>query len=60
MARIMIKCPETGKPLFAGMYVPKELFEVASFTNNTMKDCPHCGQDHTWEKKDAWIEEDEK
>lgn len=53
MASVMIKCPKTGKEVRTGIGVAqKEFFETASFI-----ECPHCGERHTWEKKDAWIKE---
>jgi hypothetical protein len=56
MARVMIKCPSTGKPLSTGMDFGKQAFETSTLTNNTVGPCPHCGQMHTWSKKDAWLE----
>ena len=56
MAKVMIKCPTSGKPVFTGMAMDKSSFEVASLSRNSVK-CPHCGNMHTWDKKDAYLVE---
>ena len=60
MSRIMIRCPSTGKPLFTGMGMNAQSFANSQFVNNTVGPCPHCGQSHVWNKKDAWVEDDPK
>lgn len=56
MARIMIKCPKTGKPVPTGVVMDAASFATASLTGNRVK-CPHCPETHRWDKKDAWLEE---
>lgn len=56
MSAVMIKCPETGKAVFTGIEMDKRTFENATMSNNTIR-CSACRKDHTWDKKDAWIEE---
>jgi endogenous inhibitor of DNA gyrase (YacG/DUF329 family) len=56
MSTVMIKCPETGKAVSTGFAMDKRTFENATMSNNSVH-CPACGKDHTWEKKDAWLEE---
>jgi len=57
MAKIMIKCPETGKLVFTGLYVDKASFEKAQMQHNTLAHCPACGKKHSWTKQDATVEE---
>jgi endogenous inhibitor of DNA gyrase (YacG/DUF329 family) len=59
MGRVMFKCPTTGKPVFTGMGMDKGMLEsdAVQLTHNTTGPCPHCGKDHTWSKKDVWVEE---
>jgi hypothetical protein len=59
VGRIMIKCPVTGKPLPTGIGIDKKSWENPSnqFSNNQIGPCPHCGQMHTWSKKDAYYED---
>jgi endogenous inhibitor of DNA gyrase (YacG/DUF329 family) len=56
MARLMIRCPQTGKPVFTGMDMPPAAFDRATLESNTVR-CPHCGEPHTWQKADAYLEE---
>lgn len=60
MAQIMISCPQAGKPLSTGMSMNKQTFETATLSGNTAGPCPHCGSNHTWDKKDAFLEEEVK
>lgn len=58
MAKLIIDCPNTGKPVSTGMDLPKSTFESTTLENNTT-DCPHpdCPEDtHTWNKEDAYLE----
>lgn len=55
MARVMIKCPTTGEPVSTGMDM--DSLEGVSLSNNTLRDCPECGQDHVWQGSDAFLEE---
>jgi len=58
--RIMIRCPVTGKPVPTGMNVDINSFKSLEFPRNTFSPCPACGQSNSWEKKDAFLEPDEK
>jgi len=60
MGQVMIKCPTTGKSLSTGMAMDEQSFESAQLINNVVGACPHCGQNHTWSKPDAWVENDLK
>lgn len=56
MAMVLIRCPNTGKPLATGIGMDPGSFASSTLLNNTVGPCPHCGQNHTWSKKDAWLE----
>jgi hypothetical protein len=59
MGQLMITCPVTGKPLSTGFAMDRKTFEDPSneFEDNTIGPCPHCGQSHTWSKKDAFYQD---
>lgn len=59
MGMVMIKCPKTGKPLPTGIAMDKKSFESSSMSNNSVG-CPHCGESHVWNKRDAWVAEGER
>ncbi len=56
MPRIMIKCPKNNKPVSTGMEKDADEFETFSSEGNSF-DCPACGDMHSWEKNDAFLEE---
>ena len=45
MPRVMIRCPDTDKPLPTGGAMDKESFEGRRYTNYEVE-CPHCGRNH--------------
>jgi len=55
MPEIMIKCPETGKPVSTGIAMDKASFESTDMSDNTLGKCPACGKDHVWSKEDAFL-----
>jgi hypothetical protein len=55
MPAIMIKCPNTGKAVPTGHGADEKSFANNQWTGNSFR-CPACSQQHTWDKKDAWIE----
>lgn len=55
MGQVLIKCPKTGKPLPTGFAMDQVSFDSSTLTNNTVGPCPHCGENHTWSKSDAWL-----
>lgn len=59
MARVMIICPETGKPIHTGMSFDEVAFETSQLTDKSVP-CPECGQVHTWNKQVAYLESDEE
>ena len=54
MGNVMIKCTESGEGVPAGLRIDAASFETSNFTETVT--CPHCGHEHTWSTKDAWIE----
>ena len=57
MAKIMIKCPETGKFVPVGIEINRSSFDVSQFEDNRVM-CPHCRAAHTWGKKDVHLIEE--
>jgi hypothetical protein len=54
--RVMIRCAESGEGVPAGVRIDAATFKTSNLSDQTVR-CPHCGQEHTWSTKDAWIEE---
>jgi hypothetical protein len=57
MAMLIIDCPVTHKPVPTGISTDKASFEDPTnvLTGNSVS-CPHCGQNHVWDKKDARLD----
>ena len=51
---ILIKCPDTGKPVLTGLFMNKAAFLNLLIDARKVR-CPHCGQIHIWRKKDAHL-----
>ena len=59
MPRIMITCPNTGKPIFTGMSMDRYSFEQDNKAfSDTGASCPECGEVHPWQKQDAYLEDE--
>ncbi len=58
MARVMIACPVTGRPIYTGVSYDEDTFETSQFADKSVF-CPECGQVHTWTKHDAYLESEE-
>lgn len=56
MPTIMIKCPETGKPLKTGVETTKLIFEAHTYRGHAVS-CPHCRKVHAWDKKKAYLQD---
>ena len=56
MTRVMIKCPNTGKAVPTGKETNEATLERVVFFDNILFDCPACGENHTWDTRDAWLE----
>ncbi len=59
MARVMITCLESGKPIYTGMSVDEITFETTQVTDKSVL-CPECGRVHAWNKQDAYLESEEE
>jgi predicted nucleic acid-binding Zn-ribbon protein len=60
MPEIMIKCPKTKKEVCTGMKMDKADFETSTLPDNNMiMHCPHCGENHTWGKEEAYLVDSE-
>lgn len=57
MARLMIDCPVTGKPVFTGIDMPAQALENATMIDNKVT-CPHCRDTHVWQKEEAYLEKE--
>lgn len=57
MARVMITCPETGKPIYTRLNFDWNTFESVRIGVRTVY-CPKCGKEHTWRRQDADLDED--
>lgn len=64
MPRIMITCPVTQKPVYTGTSTntntntntTKLGLDISKYGSNTFGPCPSCGQAHTWDKNNAYLE----
>jgi hypothetical protein len=55
MARILIKCPNTARPVSTVLRMRETAFEALAGSHAFR--CSACDQIHTWEKQDAWLEQ---
>ncbi len=54
MLMLAIRCPKTHEDVPTGIPVPTlSALDTASFAGMTVQ-CPHCGETHAWERKDAF------
>jgi hypothetical protein len=53
--RLMIHCPETGKPIPLRMTMEQGKFDRCSIRDMRTR-CPHCQHTHTWQKTDVTLE----
>lgn len=54
MKALLIKCPDTGKPVLTGLFMNTAAFLNLAIDSREVR-CPHCGQIHLWSKKDAHL-----
>lgn len=57
MSRLLITCPETGKPVYTGLNMEWYALEAAQLGEQEL-DCPECGRRHRWTKQDAILQSD--
>ena len=62
LGHVMIRCAESGESVPAsgegvprGTRIDAASLESGNFADQTFR-CPHCGHEHTWSAKDAWVE----
>jgi hypothetical protein len=55
LARVMIRCSVTNRPVATGMHVDATTWEARPLGYNRVA-CPGCKQTHAWGKSDAWLE----
>ena len=58
MARVMIACPDTGRSIYTGVSYDELTFGISQLADKPVF-CPECGQVHTWNKQDAYLESEE-
>lgn len=56
MQDVMILCPTTQQPLATGVQLSEAVFATAVFMNVRVQ-CPHCEEEHRWNKDDAFLVE---
>jgi hypothetical protein len=52
---VMVKCPNTGRPLSTGIATDAATFERLPEIRSQMT-CPICKRDHTWSTRQAWLD----
>jgi len=57
MAMLMIKCPRTGQDASTGILIDSDSYQKIPDTLVYTR-CPHCGLEHAWWHKDAWLAEE--
>ena len=57
MARVMINCPETGKPVYTHMNFDWLHFDAVTIGTRSVT-CPECGEVHEWTRDDSYLEDD--
>jgi phage terminase large subunit GpA-like protein len=57
LSHVMIRCTESGEQVPAGLRIDAASFKTGDHPDKQNVKCPHCGQEHTWSMKDAWIED---
>ena len=50
--RILVRCPATARLTATGLTIDEDLYTDAAL-KKYKQTCPHCGQMHTWTKKDV-------
>ena len=56
MGMVMVKCPQTGRPIPTGIETNHESFQRCTvFFARTR--CPICCTEHAWFAREAWVDE---
>ena len=59
MPRVLISCPNSGKPVYTGVSLDRAEFDRAEIGTQRVV-CPACGETHAWQKADARLESDQE
>jgi predicted RNA-binding Zn-ribbon protein involved in translation (DUF1610 family) len=54
MSSVMIKCPNTGRPVSTAIETEPSVFHKLPKIASRMV-CPACGQEHVWTTSSAWL-----
>lgn len=54
MPEVLIRCPVTKKQLSTGIALAEEVFARVDLKGVPVR-CPHCGLEHPWTKRDAFL-----
>jgi hypothetical protein len=54
MSSVMIRCPNTGRPVSTAIEIEPSVFSKLPEMGARML-CPACGQEHTWAVSSAWL-----
>jgi predicted RNA-binding Zn-ribbon protein involved in translation (DUF1610 family) len=57
MGVVMITCPSTGRAVPTGIETDQRSFNDLPDTLSKSK-CPHCGAEHVWRAREAWLAAD--
>jgi endogenous inhibitor of DNA gyrase (YacG/DUF329 family) len=57
MGVVMITCPTTGRAVPTGIETDQQSFDALPDTLSRSK-CPHCGAEHVWWTREAWLAAD--
>jgi endogenous inhibitor of DNA gyrase (YacG/DUF329 family) len=57
MGVVMITCPTTGRAVSTGIETDQHSFDILPDTLSKSK-CPHCGAEHVWWTREAWLAAD--
>ena len=54
MSSVMIKCPNTGRPVSTAIEIEPSVFRRLPNMRARMF-CPACGNEHVWMTRSAWL-----
>ncbi len=57
MARVMIRCPESDKPVYTGLNFEWPCFDSVQLGEKSIR-CRECGEVHLWRRTDAYLDDD--
>ncbi|MCG8544679.1 MAG: hypothetical protein MJE12_10770 [Alphaproteobacteria bacterium] len=60
MSQVFTDCPNTGKPIYVGLNLEWAQLESLDLigVDQDIPRCPHCGQEHRFEKQDLYLRTD--